>query len=60
MPLQPPAEQGLATRFSAWMSGVYNSFGIGLVNAIFGMLFSALVVLLVAVVVLIAYGVIGL
>jgi P-type conjugative transfer protein TrbL len=60
MPLQPPAEQGLATRFSAWMSGVYNSVGIGLVNAIFAMLFTAIVVLLVALVVLISYGIIAL
>lgn len=60
MPLQPPQDQGMLTRFSEWMSGVYNAFGIGLVNAVFSMLYSAIVVLLVAVVVLVAYFIIAL
>jgi P-type conjugative transfer protein TrbL len=60
MPMEPPEEQGLLTRFSNWISGVYNAFGIGLVNAMFSMLYSAAVVLLVAVIVLIAYMVIAL
>lgn len=60
MPMEPPEEQGLLTRFSNWISGVYNAFGIGLVNAMFSMLYSAAVVLLVALVVLIAYMVIAL
>ena len=60
MPLQPPEDQGLFTRFSSWVNGVYNAFGIGLVNAMFSMVFSALVVLLVAIVVLSAYIVIAL
>lgn len=60
MPLQPPEDQGLFTRFSSWVNGVYNAFGIGLVNAMFSMLFSALVVLLVVLVVLVAYLVIAL
>jgi P-type conjugative transfer protein TrbL len=60
MPLEPPEDQGLLTRFSNWMSGVYNAFGIGVVNALFSMFFSAVVVLLVAVVVLVAYTTIAL
>lgn len=60
MPLEPPEEQGLFTRFSNWISGVYNAFGIGLVNAMFSMLYSAAVVLLVALVVLVAYVIIAL
>jgi P-type conjugative transfer protein TrbL len=60
MPLEPPEEQGLFTRFSNWVSGIYNAFGIGLVNAIFSMLYSAAVILLVAIIVLIAYFIIAL
>lgn len=60
MPLEPPEDQGLLTRFSAWMHGVYNAWGIGLVNAIFSMFFSAAVVVIVALVVLVAYMIIAL
>jgi P-type conjugative transfer protein TrbL len=60
MPLEPPVEQGPLTRFSNWMNGVYNAFGIGLVNAVFSMFFSAAVVLLVAIVLLVAYMIIAL
>jgi P-type conjugative transfer protein TrbL len=60
MPLQPPEDQGLFTRFSQWVSGVYNSFGIGLVNAIFAYLYTAGITLLVALVVVIAYVIIAL
>jgi P-type conjugative transfer protein TrbL len=60
MPLQPPDQQGMLTKFSNWMSGVYNAFSIGLVNAIFSMLYSAAVVLIVVAVVLVAYVIIAL
>lgn len=60
MPLEPPEDQGMLTRFSNWVSGVYNAFGIGLVNALFSMFFSAVVVLLVSGVVLVAYVIIAL
>jgi P-type conjugative transfer protein TrbL len=60
MPLEPPEDQGLLTRFSRWVDNVANAFGIGLVNAAFSMFFSATVVLLVAVVVLVAYTIIAL
>jgi P-type conjugative transfer protein TrbL len=60
MPLEPPEDQGLLTRFSKWVDGVFNALGIGLVNALFSMLFWGAVVLLVAIVVLVAYMVIAL
>lgn len=60
MPLQPPTDQGMLTRFSNWVSGVYNAFGIGLVNALFSMLYSAAVILSVSLVVLTAYMIIAL
>jgi P-type conjugative transfer protein TrbL len=60
MPLEPPSEHGLLTRFSAWMSGLHNAFGIGVVNAVFSMFYSAVVVMLVAGVVVVAYMVIAL
>lgn len=60
MPLEPPEDQGLLTRFSNWMNQAYNALGIGLVNALFSMFFSAVVVLLVALVVLVAYMIIAL
>ena len=60
MPLQPPQDRGLFTQFSAWVSGVYNSFGIGLVNAVFAYLYNAAITVLVAVLVVAAYLVIAL
>ena len=60
MPLQPPEDQGMFTQFSQWVSGVYNSFGIGLVNAIFAYLYTAGITVLVALVVVVAYVIIGL
>jgi P-type conjugative transfer protein TrbL len=60
MPLQPPEDQGLFTRFSHWVSGVYNSFGIGLVNAIFAYLYTAGITVIVALVVVVAYVIIAL
>jgi P-type conjugative transfer protein TrbL len=60
MPLQPPADQGLFTQFSRWVSGVYNSFGIGLVNALFAYLYTAGITIVIAIVVVVAYVVIAL
>ena len=60
MPLQPPEDQGLFTQFSRWVSGVYNSFGIGLVNALFAYLYTAGITIIVALVVVVAYVIIAL
>lgn len=60
MPLEPPEDAGLLGRFSAWMHGVYNAFGIGLVNAVSSLFFCAVVVLAVTVIVLVAYFIVAL